>query len=752
MNKKKKIEIPVMFCFDKNYVIPAAVAFYSLLENANKNYQYHFYVLHSDISEQQQEKLQQTICEFKDYATLEFIDMNQRFDDLWNQIYKGGHFSKEVMYKILIASIFPQYDKIIVTDVDVVFLGDISPSYLEFDCEEDYYIAGIKPIGKIKDYMKNYESAWSKEEIKKLGHMCGGYLVANLKKIREDHMEEEFIDCFVQNGSRLNQMEQDILNLCCYSKIKYLPLNYVSCSYNWDYYKTDESMHTDETYSYEEIKDAMEHPIQLHYATSIKPWKNVDCTKSEEWFQYIVKTPFLREYLESLPKKIIIENPNGKQQKQEQKRGIIYRTLRYIKHHPNFFLKKNFYQKIMVVLRRKLSFLRKKEIVYICDDMFPSKLSAFRYEEFLTYLNSFSYVRILSKGDKLNQIGETRSMEQIMKEFYEEHPNHQNKITLFPFPYPAAQEEFEQQMIQFKRKIAIIDFLNTLYSNEQEYLRLLENYNIPFIFTLYPGGGFALHNKEVDEKLKRVFSSPMFQKVIVTQKVTKDYLVDNDFCKEEQIEFIYGVVVPQSLLACNLEKKRQFKTKNKKTLDICFVAYKYMKEGKDKGYDLFIKAAKKLSKMHSNIHFHIIGTFDQNDIDVTEIKDKIHFYGPQSTEWFKEFYLDKDIILSPNRANQLTGGAFDGFPTGSAVEAMLHKVALFATDELKQNLFFEDKKDFVLIQPEVTDMVEKIEYYYQNPKKLNQIAENGYQSAQKFYSFETQLKNRVDIIKKELKK
>ena len=43
MNKQ---EIPIMFCFDNNYVIPAAVAFYSMLENCNKNYFYRMYVLH----------------------------------------------------------------------------------------------------------------------------------------------------------------------------------------------------------------------------------------------------------------------------------------------------------------------------------------------------------------------------------------------------------------------------------------------------------------------------------------------------------------------------------------------------------------------------------------------------------------------------------------------------------------------------------------------------------------------------------
>lgn len=31
------IEIPIIFCFDKNYIIPASVAFYSLLENTAKD-------------------------------------------------------------------------------------------------------------------------------------------------------------------------------------------------------------------------------------------------------------------------------------------------------------------------------------------------------------------------------------------------------------------------------------------------------------------------------------------------------------------------------------------------------------------------------------------------------------------------------------------------------------------------------------------------------------------------------------------
>ena len=69
-------------------------------------------------------------------------------------------------------------------------------------------------------------------------------------------------------------------------------------------YKTDEDKETDIHYKKEEIEDAMTNTVQLHYATSRKPWKNVDCTKADIWFKYLMKTNFVEEYLENLPYKI----------------------------------------------------------------------------------------------------------------------------------------------------------------------------------------------------------------------------------------------------------------------------------------------------------------------------------------------------------------------------------------------------------------------------------------------------------------
>ena len=348
-----KTEVPIMFGFDNNYTIPAAVAFYSLLDHANRKYSYKLYALHSDITEENQKKLHETIAEFSDFSSLEFIDMSDKYDDLWDKMHIKGHFTKETIYKILTASIFPKLSKLITSDVDVVFLDDISESYFALDTKEDVYLAGVHVVGKIVPYYENYVENYTAEEIEKVKSLCGGYLVLNLEKIREDHMEETFIDFFEKNAYRINQAEQDVLNLCCYPKTKRLPLRYISCSYLWDFYQNDADFKNDIYYPESELREAMEHPIQLHYATSVKPWKNVECTKADEWYRYLVKTPFLAEFLQTLPYKIVIPRPEDTR-KMSRVAYIGKSTLYYVRKNPLFFTKKTFYQKLLKKIQKNL--------------------------------------------------------------------------------------------------------------------------------------------------------------------------------------------------------------------------------------------------------------------------------------------------------------------------------------------------------------------------------------------------------------
>jgi len=747
-----KKEIPIMFCFDNNYVIPAGVAFYSLLKHCNKNYNYTLYVLHTDITEENQKKLLDNIKEFKEFSSLEFINMENRFQELWNKISTKGHFSKEVMYKVLVASLFPQYEKIVVSDVDVVFLNDISDSYIEFDVSEDNYLAGIRMIGKYDWYLNNYKASFTDEEIEMLKGFCGGYIIFNLKKIREDNLEAKFIKCFEENGKRINQMEQDILNLCCYPKTKRLPLKYLACSYMWDEYKTDEDKESDSFYSKEEIEDAMINTVQLHYATSTKPWKYVDCTKSDVWFKYLSETVFLNDYLKTLPDIINLNEERINKIKETVKQEIIisdkmplkskiktklekykiYWYFRYVIKKPLFMFKPDFYYKIINKLKKKII----KEELVIFDDVFPSIYSPFRYEEYISYMNRFPNTKVFTTGKVLKFFNKNLRVKNVINNFLYNHKKYEDKIII-------NNKNYEHRLNDLNKPIAIMTFLQNAYDN----LKTLEKYKIPFIFTLYPGGGFILDNDESDKKLRELFNSKYFKKVIVTQKNIRDYIIDKNMVESQKVEYIFGVVTPEKMLKQKIEKKKYYGYGREK-LNICFVAHKYTKDGIDKGFDIFKEVSEELLREKNNIEFHVVGSYNADDVEKIEIKDKINFHGILSTMQLKKLYQDMDIIISPTRPFILNKGSFDGFPTASSTEAMLNKVLLITTDTLKlnQNNFKEDE-ELIIVEPSKDEIIKKINMLYNNPKLLKQISYKGYKKAKKIYSYKNQIGRRIKIIK-----
>lgn len=291
--------IPLMFCLDNNYAIPAGVAFYSLLEHAHTDYVYKLYVLHSDISVYNQNILQETVAMFAN-AELECIDMKNKFSDLFEQTNRKGHYSKEMFYKFVAPSLFPQYNKIIISDVDVVFKSDISSTFFEIYENDDVYFAAHKgPVLKgsfLERFFENYSNNWDKTDISKL-YYNACYMVFNLKKMRLDNIEQQCIDFAIANTHRIRQPEQDTLNYICYPKIKELPLETVVCTYVYDLYTSAEDFKNDLYYTKDELHYAFAHPVQLHYASAIKPWKNPACTKAEDWFVTLAKTPFLKDYL-----------------------------------------------------------------------------------------------------------------------------------------------------------------------------------------------------------------------------------------------------------------------------------------------------------------------------------------------------------------------------------------------------------------------------------------------------------------------
>ena len=269
------------------------------------------YVLNSEITPENKYKIESTINKFKN-TSITFINMNDKFADLFENIKVKGFYSKEMFYKFCIPSLFPTLEKVIITDVDVCFTGDISKEFIELDLSNDYiaaYKCPIKKGGLAYEYLKHYEKDFTEQERMAIGY-AGGYYIYNLEKMRKDNLEEKFVEFATKNCKRIIQPEQDTINIICYPHIKPLEPNALVCTYFYDIYKTEDDFNNDINYSSKQLKYALDNPIQLHYATHIKPWLHPESIKSEIWYSYLKDTPYDMDVLKTLVNKNINSHKN----------------------------------------------------------------------------------------------------------------------------------------------------------------------------------------------------------------------------------------------------------------------------------------------------------------------------------------------------------------------------------------------------------------------------------------------------------
>ncbi len=393
-------------------------------------------------------------------------------------------------------------------------------------------------------------------------------------------------------------------------------------------------------------------------------------------------------------------------------------------------------QKLYFLLDEKYSDNLNKLDLIVFDDVFPSTRSGFRYTEFTGYLRAFNKSLVLTSGASLPVLEDT-PIKDVIRSYQRQHSDLGNQVMIYSNKFPLR-----------LGKLLYVNFLTNAYA----LLPYVEAAKVPFVFTLYPGAGFVLNNPECDRKLKQVFDSPCFQKVIVTQQVTYDYIVHRNLCPADKVKMIFGVVMPENRIEQITHDKSRWGF-GKPRLDICFMAHKYTVYGEDKGYDVFVNVASILRQRHDNIYFHVVGPFDRRVIDVSTFSDRITFHGSLNPEAFDDFFSEMDIIMSPNISGKIFPGSFDGFPTASCTEAGLRGIAIFAVDEFNSAAGrFTDGLDIALIRYDLMDIVNKVESFYAQPAMLKELGERGASRIRELYSLDAQMVPRIDLLRKVIKR
>jgi glycosyltransferase involved in cell wall biosynthesis len=295
-------------------------------------------------------------------------------------------------------------------------------------------------------------------------------------------------------------------------------------------------------------------------------------------------------------------------------------------------------------------------------------------------------------------------------------------------------------------RLAYTVFLNNVLA----FLNYFERHNLPFCFTLYPGGGMRIDDPPTDRRLRRVFTSPCFRKVIVTQDLTDRYLRRRRLCPPDRIEFLYGGLYPLEELARACPPKKLY-PRDKPHFDVCFVAFKYSARGEDKGFDVFLDCAARLMSRAPETRFHVVGNFTEADVPADLPRDRFFFYGPQPAEFFPAFYSEIDLILAPTRPSVICPGAFDGFPTGCCMEAGACGVAVLCTDPLGMNVALKDGEDLILIPHDAEWVAATVLDLYRNPDALYRLAERGRQTFRRVFGAGAQLEPRLRLLERCLK-
>jgi len=263
--------IPIFFATDENYAPYLSVTLESMLANASKDCFYKIHVLTSKLSDTTKAKIEKSLTK---NSSIEYVSLTKELDKVSEKLHLRDYYSKETYYRFFIANLFPQYDKVLYLDCDIIVLGDIAELYnvplgnrLVAACQEEV-MAMIKVFG---DYV---EQAL---DVPCADYFNAGILLMNTKLFREEDVEGQFVELLGQYKFRVTQ-DEDYLNVICKGRSKQIHLGWNKTAFDNPFFN--------------------EKMLRIiHYKMTNKPWRYSDVKYANYFWKYAKRSPFYKEIL-----------------------------------------------------------------------------------------------------------------------------------------------------------------------------------------------------------------------------------------------------------------------------------------------------------------------------------------------------------------------------------------------------------------------------------------------------------------------
>lgn len=268
-------EIPIFFTIDDSYAPFLAVALNSAIKNSDPQRNYKAIVLYQDLGADNISRLQSLQTENFKIELMPIRANMEALDDRMSNRLRCDYFTLTIYFRLFIPSMFPQYDKGIYIDSDVVLTDDIAKLF-DIDIGENYIGAcndlSIADIPPLVAYTEKAVGVNAKEYIN------SGVLLMNLKKMRDDDLEGHFLSLLNKYHFDSIAPDQDYLNAMCNGKIYYL-------EEKWDTMPND-------------AKPMLTETSLIHYNLFSKPWCYDGIQYEEQFWNYAHDCGFIDEIRE----------------------------------------------------------------------------------------------------------------------------------------------------------------------------------------------------------------------------------------------------------------------------------------------------------------------------------------------------------------------------------------------------------------------------------------------------------------------
>ncbi|MBO4216534.1 MAG: glycosyltransferase family 8 protein [Clostridia bacterium] len=265
-----KNEIPIFFTIDDNYAPFLATALNSAVKNSAKDRRYRAIILYKELSRSNMNKLKALAT---DSFKIDFITMCEGMETITDRLsnrLRFDCFTLTIYFRLFIPTMFPQYDKGIYIDSDVVLLGDIAELY-DTDIGDNYIGActdlSVQEIPVIVDYIEKAVG------VPRDKYINSGVLLMNLKKLREAGLDRRFLKLLNKYHFDSVAPDQDYINALCHGRIHYL-------SPVWDAMPNDNAL---------PLSDAR----LIHYNLYSKPWYGEGVQYEEHFWKYAGDSGFI---------------------------------------------------------------------------------------------------------------------------------------------------------------------------------------------------------------------------------------------------------------------------------------------------------------------------------------------------------------------------------------------------------------------------------------------------------------------------